>query len=56
MKTNAWDSAEYLESEADRAAYLEICEEEAVGDPKFLVYAREVVARSRLCLGMAASN
>lgn len=50
MKTSLWDSAQYLKSEGDRAAYLEICEEEAPNDPEFLVRAVEVVMRSRLCL------
>jgi len=47
LKTTPWDSAEYLETEADIAAYLQACFEEAPDDPAFLVHALGVAARSR---------
>lgn len=47
LKTTAWDSAEYLKSEADITAYLDACFEEAGDDPAFLTHALGVVARAR---------
>lgn len=47
LKTTPWDSAEYLESEADIAAYLHACFEEAPDDPAFLVHALGVAARAQ---------
>ncbi len=47
LKTTPWDSADYLKTEADMAAYLTACFEEAPDDPAFLVHALGVVARAR---------
>lgn len=47
LKTTRWDSADYLRTEKDRAAYLDACMEEAPDDPAFIAHALGVVARSR---------
>ena len=47
LKTTPWNSAEYLETERDIAAYLDACVEEAGDDPAFLAHALGVVARAR---------
>ena len=47
LTTTAWDSAEYLKTEGDIAAYLEASFAEAPDDPAFLVHALGVVARAR---------
>lgn len=47
IKTRPWDSAEHLRTEADIAAYLDACLEEAGDDPAFITHALGVVARSR---------
>ena len=47
IKTGRWDSARYLETEEDRAAYLDACMEEAGDDAGFIAHALGVVARSR---------
>ena len=47
LKTTAWDSAEYLKTEADIAAYLDACFEEGGDDPAFLTHALGVAARAR---------
>lgn len=47
LKTTPWDSAEYLKTEDDIAAYLEASFAEAPDDPAFLVQALGVVARAR---------
>jgi len=47
LKTTPWDSAEYLKTEAEMAAYLQACFDEAPDDPAFLVHALGVVARAR---------
>lgn len=47
LKTTPWDSAEYLKSEADIAAYLDACFEEGWDDPAFLMHALGVAARAR---------
>jgi probable addiction module antidote protein len=41
-----WDAADYLKSEADMAAYLEACLEEAPDDPAFLAAALGDIARA----------
>ena len=46
IKTTAWDSAEYLKTEADIAAYFDACFEEAGDDPSFLAHALSVAARA----------
>jgi probable addiction module antidote protein len=47
LKTTRWDSADYLRTEEERAAYLDACMEEAPYDPAFIANALGVVARSR---------
>lgn len=47
LKTTPWDSAEYLRTEEERAAYLAICMDEAPDDAAFFTHALGVVARSR---------
>jgi probable addiction module antidote protein len=47
-KTTAWDSAEYLKTEADIATYLDACFEEGGDDPAFLAHALGVAARARI--------
>lgn len=46
LKATLWSSSDYLKSEADIAAYLEICLMESGDDPAFLAYARNVAARA----------
>src|SRR3546814_13588125 len=47
LKTTPYDSAEYLRTEEERAAYLAACMEEAPEDAAFIAHALGVVARSR---------
>lgn len=47
LKTTRWDSADYLHTEEDRAAYLAACIDEAPENPGFITHALGVVARSR---------
>lgn len=47
LKTTPWDSAEYLRTEKERAAYLAVCMDEAPDDAAFFAHALGVVARSR---------
>ncbi len=47
LKTTAWDSAQYLKTEDDIAAYLQASFAEAPDDPAFLVHALGVAARAR---------
>jgi probable addiction module antidote protein len=47
LETTRWDSAEYLKTEEDMAAYLEACFEEAGDDPAFIAKALGVIARAR---------
>lgn len=42
-----YDSADYLKSEEDVAAYLEACAEESGDDPAFMAHALGVVVRAR---------
>lgn len=42
-----YDSADYLKTEEDIAAYLEACMEEGGDDPGFIAHALGVVARAR---------
>jgi probable addiction module antidote protein len=46
-KFSAYDSADYLDSEAKVAAYLDAALEEGDNDPAFLTHALGVVARLR---------
>jgi|SRR5882672_5100480 len=50
-KFSPFDSAEYLRTESDIAAYLKACMEEAGDDPAFIVQAIGTVARAK---GMSA--
>lgn len=47
IKTTPWDSAEYLKDEADIAAYMAACMEEAGDDAAFIAQSLGVVARAR---------
>lgn len=47
LKTTPWDSAEYLRTEEDIAAYIATCMEEGGDDPAFIAHALGVVARAR---------
>ena len=51
VKTRPWDSAEYLQSEGDIAAYLEACLEEGGEDVAFIMHALEVIAHARVWQG-----
>lgn len=42
-----YDSADYLKTEEDCAAYLEAATEEGGDDPAFMARAHDVVARAR---------
>ena len=46
-KFSKFDSAEYLKTEEDMAAYLDACLEEAEDDPAFITKALGVIARAR---------
>ena len=46
-KTTAYDTADYLKTEQDIAAYLQACIEEAPGDAVFIAKALGTVARAR---------
>lgn len=41
------DSAEFLQTEEDMAAYLDACFEEAGDDPAFIAHALGVIARAK---------
>src|SRR3546814_20479523 len=47
LKTTPYDSAAYLRTEEERAAYLAACMDEAPEDAAFITHAQRVVARSR---------
>ena len=47
LKTTRWDSARHLDTEEERASYLDACLEEAGDDAGFVAHALGVVARSR---------
>lgn len=47
LKTTRWDSAEYLKTDEDMAAYLEACMEEAGDDPAFIAQALGTIARAK---------
>lgn len=46
-KFTRYDSAEYLKTEEDIAAYIEACMDEGGEDPAFIAQALGVVARAR---------
>ena len=47
LKLKKWDSAEHLKTDADMAAYLEACMEEAGDDPAFIAKALGTIARAK---------
>jgi len=47
IKLTKWDSAKYLKTEKDMAAYLDACLEEAGDDPAFIAHALGVIARAQ---------
>lgn len=47
ITTRAWDSAEYLQTGEDIAAYLDAALDEAGDDPAFIAQALGTVARAR---------
>jgi probable addiction module antidote protein len=51
-----YDSADYLKTEEDAAAYLEAVAEENCDDPTILVHALGVVARARNTIRKAKST
>jgi probable addiction module antidote protein len=51
-----WDPAEYMKSEADMAAYLEACLEEAPDDAAFIAAALGDVARAYGMMKVAESS
>jgi len=46
-KFTRYDTTEYLKTDADMAAYLDACLEEAGDDPAFIAHALGVIARAR---------
>lgn len=42
-----WDPADHMKSEADIAAYLAACMEEAADDPAFMAAVLDDIARAR---------
>lgn len=46
-KSTRYDAAEYLKTDADMAAYLDACLQEAGDDPAFIAHALGVIARAR---------
>jgi len=46
-KFTKYDTAEHLKTDADMAAYLDACLEEAGDDPAFIAHALGVIARAR---------
>lgn len=47
LKTTAWDSAQYLQTEDDIREYIEACMAEGGDEPAFISHALGVVARAR---------
>lgn len=47
LKLNKWDSAKYLKTEEDMAAYFALCLEEAGDDAAAIAHALGVIARAR---------
>jgi probable addiction module antidote protein len=47
IKLSKWDSAKYLKTEDDIAAYFAVCLEEAGDDAAFIAHALGVIARAR---------
>lgn len=53
VKLSRWDSAEYLQSEADVAAYFEAAVEEAGDDPAYMLHVLNTIARARGMMKLA---
>jgi len=51
-----YDSADYLKSDDDIAAYLDAALEESIDDPSFFAHALGVVARARSMTRLAAET
>ncbi|MGB6488767.1 MAG: addiction module antidote protein [Steroidobacteraceae bacterium] len=51
-----WDAADYLKSEADMAAYLNACLEEAPEDPALIAAALGDIARARGMVELAKAT
>lgn len=47
LELKKWDSAEYLKTDEDMAAYLEACMEEAGDDAAFIAKALGTIARAK---------
>lgn len=47
VKFTKYDTAEHLKTDADMAAYLDACLEEAGDDPAFIAQALGVIARAK---------
>ena len=47
IKLSKWDSAEYLKTDEDMAAYLEACLDEAGDDAAFITKAVGTIARAK---------
>jgi probable addiction module antidote protein len=47
IKLNKWDSAKYLKTQEDIAAYFAVCLVEAGDDAAFIAHALGVIARAR---------
>lgn len=45
-KLSRWDSAEYLRSEDDIAAYFDAATEEAGDDPAYMLHVLNIIARA----------
>src|SRR3546814_19190507 len=56
LKTTPYDSAEYLRTEEERAAYMAACMEDAPADAAFITHALGVVARSRNMIHLAVDT
>jgi len=49
-----WDSAEYLRSEEDIAAYFDAAVAEAGDDPAYMLYVLNIIARARGMMKLAS--
>jgi probable addiction module antidote protein len=47
LNTTPWDSAAHLNTDEDIQLYLQVCLEEAEGDPAFIIHALQVIARAK---------
>lgn len=49
-KFSRYDSADYLRTEAEIAAYLDACKEEGGDDPALMAHVLGIVARARIMM------